>query len=93
MRWGVIILFFLLVSFAQDTTRSAYDNIKIYPNPCDDYFYICSPDTILPPTVKLFDMSGKLVLMEHIKDKQNEVLIDASRLKSGVYIIILEKND
>ena len=90
MRWGVAILFFLLVSFTQDTTRSAYDNIKVYPNPCKDYFYICSPDTILPPTVKLFDMSGRLVLTEHVEEGQTEVLIDVSRLKAGAYIIMLE---
>lgn len=91
MRWAIAILFFLLTSFTQDTTRYAYDNINVYPNPCRDYFYISSPDTILPPTVKLFDMSGRLVLTEHVEEGQTEVLIDVSKLKAGAYIIMFEE--
>ncbi|HLO58144.1 MAG TPA: T9SS type A sorting domain-containing protein [Bacteroidales bacterium] len=43
--------------------------LKIYPNPADDYIII-ETGISEPSTFKLFDMIGKMVLISEVSDKE-----------------------
>ena len=62
------------------------DKIEYYPNPVDDYIYFKGDDLRYISTLKIYDMSGKLVYQ-----KESPFLsanyIDVQKLKSGYYII------
>ncbi|MFL9846000.1 T9SS type A sorting domain-containing protein, partial [Flavobacterium rhizosphaerae] len=57
------------------------DKLTIYPNPASDYITIAAPYNSMIQTVKIFDISGKLV------KNSEEVLIDISELASGLFIV------
>ena len=59
------------------------EDIRIYPNPVKDYFFIECNNLI---QIKLYDMLGREVLNQHINEKS---LINISHLINGLYIIKL----
>jgi hypothetical protein len=70
-----------------DSTNSIEDKLcRIYPNPCDDNFYI--DYEILESEIgilKIFDITGRDVFSEPLKGGKNTLLINASELEAGVY--------
>lgn len=60
--------------------RIAPDHVKIYPNPTQQFVNIEGVDL---SSVKIFDMSGRLVL--HTTDASSQV--DVGRLNAGIYLI------
>ncbi|HTA61296.1 MAG TPA: T9SS type A sorting domain-containing protein, partial [Bacteroidia bacterium] len=65
------------------------NQITIYPNPTNNYFTIETTSTD-KQTLQVFDVNGKLVLMQTINGKTN---VDASNLAEGVYNLSLQNTN
>lgn len=63
---------------------SEFANIKIYPNPTQDYFYIKGIKNVEHVEVKLIDINGRIVIQDKLKD-----VYDISHLSSGTYFILV----
>lgn len=79
--------------FVEDVTSakslSVQNQVNLYPNPATDFVYIESPFAE-KANVKLYDLQGKLVLNQQVKNQK----IDVSKLPAGMYIVnILDGND
>ena len=61
---------------------------KVYPNPSEDYINIVSPFTVLD--IDIYDINGKSVLKS--KENNKELIINISKLKTGIYMILINKN-
>jgi hypothetical protein len=72
-------------TFALSTDSFAMAGFKLYPNPADDIFAIELPNEFETVEVKLFDITGKLVLTKQISQLDNK--IDINSLVAGNYII------
>lgn len=58
---------------------------KIFPNPTSNTLYLKLEDQLSQANVEIFDLNGKLVKKEVIKDNYNQ--IDISILNNGVYLV------
>ncbi|MCT4588628.1 MAG: T9SS type A sorting domain-containing protein [Carboxylicivirga sp.] len=63
-------------------TKSSF---TISPNPATNYFTITSSDNQIEGEVQIFDLSGKLVLKQHVNAGNETINID--KLQSGLYIV------
>ena len=61
--------------------ESFMNYISMYPNPTSDYLFL---ENNLELEAKVYDLNGKLILIEYITDK-----LDISCLEDGIYIINL----
>ena len=61
---------------------------KVFPNPSEDYINIVSPFTVL--NIDIYDINGKSVLKS--KENNKELIINISKLKTGIYMILINKN-
>lgn len=59
--------------------------LTIYPNPVQDRLYISQEYPLEAAMVRIIDMQGRTVLLQHLDDK----LLDVSRLATGTYILEL----
>jgi N-acetylneuraminic acid mutarotase len=65
-----------------------FEQVKVSPNPASDEIVISNISNLkIGKNLKLQDLSGKSVLIEEIKSKQQR--IDVSHLKNGVYILTI----
>lgn len=62
------------------------NNIKIYPNPSNDFINIEGLNKNENTVIKLYDLQGKLILSSEVKEKGS---IDISELNNGVYVILI----
>ncbi|NND94297.1 MAG: T9SS type A sorting domain-containing protein [Flavobacteriales bacterium] len=65
--------------------------IKIYPNPSDNYLTLESTGNILLIGYEIFDLSGKTVDSERISPS-NILTIDATKFSSGLYLIKVQSS-
>jgi hypothetical protein len=67
---------------------------KIYPNPAKTYFTIQLVSGTLPPYVKIYSNSGRLVFERYIGSGITSIVININ-LKAGTYIVCLDskRND
>lgn len=67
------------------------ENLRIYPNPADNYFRVQLPDQNAPAQLELYNLSGKKMLSANI---YQGVPVDLSYFTSGIYTyrIIQHKN-
>jgi len=65
--------------------KNINDDFVVYPNPAKDYLYIDSNPSDEIKEVKIFNLSGQMVLREIYKSNT----INISKLQDGSYIIIL----
>ena len=65
------------------------NQIQIYPNPNKGIFRVVFDDGFSGNLLKIFDVSGKLVLEKSIKSPQNSIDIDISDYENGVYVIVI----
>lgn len=59
------------------------NEIKIYPNPTENIFYVESPANILK--ISVYDLSGRQILEIHNQDQ-----VDLTSYKSGLYLVKIE---
>ncbi len=76
------------VSFLDATPLSAiekknFNSINIYPNPVNDFFFISVNSEFQLDEIRIFDITGKEVFSK----RTNNLHVDVSGLKSGVYFI------
>ena len=93
-----IIYFFLilllpLVASAQSTNfdqnaASQEETFDLYPNPAFDNVVYIATDVIGPKEITIFDVFGKLVLQQAVRDSR----LDISKLDPGVYMVQLKTN-
>jgi hypothetical protein len=62
------------------------NNVSVYPNPANTYVKINSDNDI--NAVRLFDITGKIVLAQHNSNKQNTMIIDTQNLSGSYWIEI-----
>lgn len=67
-----------------------YPNVNFYPNPADDHLNI-SIASGLPVTIKIIDMTGKVILKRTISGNKENIL-DVSSLQKGVYLLQYNMN-
>lgn len=68
-----------------NTDSFELNKIKVYPNPTVDVLYLDFPSSLAINSVKLFDVSGKLVNLS-----QNETSLSLADIKQGLYILKIE---
>ncbi|MEO0092033.1 MAG: YCF48-related protein [candidate division WOR-3 bacterium] len=71
------------------TMNTKYSILKIYPNPAKTFLNINCPITTNNSTLKIFDISGKLI--KEIKINQPENKISLRDLDAGIYYLQLNK--
>lgn len=70
-----------------DNSHPGPDNIKIYPNPSDNYLNIELGNTGKFKSVSIFNVTGKLVI------KDSDQKIDISGLLPGEYLVKIDTNE
>lgn len=65
----------------------------IYPNPVKDSFTITNINNILTKQIRIYDITGKLVLTKDINENKDSYTISVEKIKSGIYIIELKDNN
>ncbi len=77
---------FNLTSVEDNITQNP---IKILPNPTSDYLTIEIPESYIPATFELYDLSGKLVLLQTVDKNISQISMIS---KKGQYIYKLVNN-
>ena len=68
-------------------------NLAMFPNPAITNLQIKLPQNMNEGTITFFDLAGKQVLRELVNNGLNELSIDVSQLKSGMYFIRYQFGD
>lgn len=79
------------INFTSSTSINeiASDNlISIYPNPAKEYFIVESKnENLFLETIKVFELTGRLVINHELNLMSNYQKIDTSSLKQGTYFV------
>lgn len=75
-------------SFQPDVSEELLRNIKLYPNPAGDIFYLISESDVSEIAVEIYDMTGRSMNYKR-EQKSVKVLKIQSELSNGVYQVIL----
>lgn len=68
-----------------DTQINKTNGINLYPNPAKEYVNILIKDSFKEANIKIFDLSGALILTK--KSKRKLTLIEINSLQTGIYVI------
>jgi hypothetical protein len=68
------------------------ESISIFPNPAYDFVQVVLPEYAVPLTIQLIDAAGRVQNADFVNNG-NQVLINTSKLSSGLYQIQLLTND
>lgn len=74
-------------------TESIKSDLMIYPNPAQNSFTISSEILVENPTVKIFDIQGKMVLQTGLEGKAKVYQLNNLDLENGVYTIEIWVNE
>ena len=83
----------VLVSISGISTTDKETNIRIFPNPSDDMFYIQLENNQIAAAdmeLKVFDMAGKLLFSKI--EKTANTSIDLSKYAKGIYYVSIKTN-
>ena len=64
-------------------------NFKSYPNPFDDYLTVSSDLKDLY-SIKIFDIHGKTIKKKILKNSNNKITINTSKIAQGMYFLELK---
>ncbi len=62
----------------------------VYPNPADDFVFIQGINNINPNQIRIYDSSGKLISTNIIREADNCLKINTSKLANGMYLISVQ---
>ncbi len=83
------------VNLATNNSDIEVSNIKVYPNPANDYLYFdIEFDKILDLNVELFDTNGKLVqkyILKNNSASKHTIKINIESLQKGIYVLKINK--
>ena len=71
-------------------TETAYENLKVYPNPFDE-FLVVESDLELKGNISLWNLLGQKVFSQNVQDKK--MTIETSELMPGLYILELPNKE
>jgi uncharacterized delta-60 repeat protein len=60
-------------------------SLEVFPNPAKSYFAVRLPLSADRSTIRIYDVTGKIVKSEELKGKNNRVSLDG--IKNGIYFI------
>ena len=90
----------LVLRYTETTGKEEFENkhlnVTLFPNPAADEFRVSSPELgIGGATIALYDLNGRKLLEKTIPTGSNEITVDVTRMKSGIYFcrIITEKGN
>ncbi|GAA4239513.1 S8 family serine peptidase [Postechiella marina] len=66
------------------------DNVKLYPNPSQEFVFIDLPNLKAEANIRFYDVLGKLVLNHTVNQELNK--IDVLNLSLGLYIVKIESS-
>lgn len=70
------------------------DEIKLTPNPVNNYFNLeLSPDIDKVNSVEIFNITGQIVQSVKVVPSSKNIFVDVSKLISGVYVVHINMND
>ncbi|MCD4730964.1 MAG: lamin tail domain-containing protein, partial [Bacteroidales bacterium] len=73
--------------------ESAYNELRIYPNPATHYFYIQSDKIVKEPmTIEIYTICGRIMEQMSYSGLESEIKIDCSSLEKGLYLIRIIQN-
>lgn len=61
--------------------------VRVFPNPASDRVNLTSPFFSSESLVTLFDVNGQTIFSEVIKEQDNSLTLDISKLKTGIYFV------
>jgi len=64
-------------------------SIILYPNPARDFVNISNPQSIELNQIAIYDLNGRLVKKESLKQMGTEKTINVSQLSSATYIVLI----
>lgn len=67
------------------------DNINIYPNPVDNFFYVESNRQVSSENVIVMDLLGRRLDVKKTQSSDNVVKLDCSILPAGQFIVIINQ--
>lgn len=72
----------------EDYKPEKADNVKIYPNPANDYFVLDFSNAQTVKTIQIYNINGQLINVSVIQNKFDKMFMySAAGLHKGVYII------
>jgi YVTN family beta-propeller protein len=75
-----------ITGIEERSTLDATGNmLEVYPNPAKVFFTLRLPQSADGEQIKIFDVTGKIVISEELKGKNNRISLD--RIKNGVYFV------
>lgn len=88
LRAGIKILGSMACAPQSIYTISSEGEIKLYPNPTRELFYIENYNSSLINELVVTDLQGKIILNEkYIPLKNNKYIVDVKTLQKGIYIL------
>ena len=82
----------LVTGVAGIEDRISENNVSLYPNPANSQFTIALPKA-MKAEIRVFDISGKLLLKEAKQLISNKHSIDVSSLSSGTYFVRINSEE
>ncbi|HMI08196.1 MAG TPA: PQQ-dependent sugar dehydrogenase [Flavobacterium sp.] len=77
-----------VIDSALGTKSFGQPGFAISPNPTSSEFYVKMTNASFPATVKILDVTGKILLQQRIDSDANPV--DTNTLQSGIYVVNIE---
>lgn len=74
-----------------DEYELSKNNLKLYPNPTDNLITVETTGDVKMNQIKVINMLGQEVMVQQLND-QTSVVLDVSRLASGMYQVQIESN-
>lgn len=71
-------------------TEDIIEAFNLFPNPATDYVTLSMPSEFMDGSLKVFDISGKMVYSSNLSD--TNLNIDLNTFVQGTYIVEIEKN-
>ena len=76
---------------AAESGKTVFPGLSVFPNPPRDVLHIKLPNQTLPVDIQLVDVNGQVVY-ERKAVTGDELSIDVSAYRSGVYVLVLESD-
>ncbi len=61
--------------------------VRVYPNPASEFLVVAFGKPLPEGSIVLFDLMGRQVLRESFTDESQQLVLDVSRLPSGIYLL------
>lgn len=70
-----------------DIQETAFTEMKLYPNPANEYIYIDVQDINITGRINILDITGNLVKSNFVQSANENYKLDIRDLSSGIYLL------